>query len=113
MQKKNDKRLRLKRKIRAKIVGKTDRPRLSIFRSNKHIYAQIINDLKGVTLVSASDAKIKKGTKRERAEQVGALIAQVAAAKKIDKVVFDRSGFRYMGRVKLLAEAARKGGLKF
>jgi len=113
MQKKNDKRLRLKRKIRAKIVGKTDRPRLSIFRSNKHIYAQIINDLKGVTLVSASDTKIKKGTKRERAEQVGALIAQVAAAKKIDKVVFDRSGFRYMGRVKLLAEAARKGGLKF
>jgi|SRR3972149_693213 len=113
MQKKNDKRIRLKKKIRAKIVGKTDRPRLSIFRSNKHIYAQIINDLKGVTLVSASDAKIKKGTKRERAEQVGALIAQVAAAKKIDKVVFDRSGFRYMGRVKLLAEAARKGGLKF
>ncbi|HEY4715373.1 MAG TPA: 50S ribosomal protein L18 [Candidatus Paceibacterota bacterium] len=113
MQKKNDKRIRLKKKIRAKIVGKTDRPRLSIFRSNKHIYAQIINDLKGVTLVSASDTKIKKGTKRERAEQVGALIAQVAAAKKIDKVVFDRSGFRYMGRVKLLAEAARKGGLKF
>ena len=58
-------------------------------------------------------SEIKKGTKRERAEQVGALIAQVAAAKKIDKVVFDRSGFRYMGRVKLLAEAARKGGLKF
>ena len=94
-------------------MGKTDRPRLSIFRSNKHIYAQIINDLKGITLASASDAKIKKGTKRERAEQVGSLIAEAAAAKKIDKVVFDRSGFRYMGRVKLLAEAARKGGLKF
>jgi|SRR3972149_8477190 len=113
MKNKVEKRIRLKRKIRAKIQGKTDRPRLSIFRSNKYIYAQIIDDKKGVTLVSASDAKIKKGTKGERALQVGTMIAEVAKAKKIDKVVFDRSGFRYTGRVKLLADAARSGGLLF
>lgn len=110
---KTEKRLRLKRKIRAKIAGKTDRPRLSIFRSNKFIYAQIIDDNKGVTLAAATDAKIKKGTKGERAGVVGTMIAEAAKAKKIDKVVFDRSGFRYMGRVKLLADAARKGGLQF
>jgi large subunit ribosomal protein L18 len=110
---KTEKRLRLKRKIRAKIMGKTDRPRLSIFRSNKHIYAQIIDDKKGVTLASATDAKIKKGTKGEKAAQVGTMIAEAAKAKKLDKVVFDRSGFRYMGRVKLLADAARAGGLQF
>jgi large subunit ribosomal protein L18 len=94
-------------------MGKTDRPRLSIFRSNKHIYAQIIDDKKGVTLASATDAKIKKGTKGEKATQVGTMIAEAAKAKKLDKVVFDRSGFRYMGRVKLLADAARAGGLQF
>jgi len=107
------KRLRLKKKIRAKILGKTDRPRLSIFRSNKHIYAQVVDDKKGVTLASATDAKIKKGTKTEKAAQVGAMIAAAAIAKKIEKVVFDRSGFKYTGRVKLLALAARKGGLQF
>ena len=110
---KKEKRLRLKKKIRAKIVGLTIQPRLSVFRSNKHIYAQIIDDKKGVTLASASDAKIKKGAKRGKAEQVGELIAQAAKAKKISKVVFDRSGYKYAGRIKLLAEAARKGGLKF
>lgn len=110
---KSVKRLRLKKKIRAKIKGLSDRPRLSIFRSNKFIYAQIINDAKGNTLASASDANLKKGTKSERAEQVGAAIAAAAKTAKIDKVVFDRGGFRYAGRVKLLADAARKGGLQF
>lgn len=110
---KSVKRLRLKKKIRAKIKGLSDRPRLSIFRSNKFIYAQIIDDANGNTLAAASDAKIKKGTKSARAEQVGTAIATAAKTAKIDKVVFDRSGFRYAGRVKLLADAARKGGLQF
>ena len=107
------KRLRLKKKIRSKIAGKTARLRLSIFRSNKHIYAQVIDDAKGKTLVSASDAKIKTGTKKEKAEKVGKMIAEAALAAKVGEVVFDRSGFKYAGRVRLLAEAARKAGLKF
>jgi large subunit ribosomal protein L18 len=110
---KNLRRLRLKKKIRAKISGLSEKPRLSVFRSNKHIYAQIIDDKKGVTLASATDAKIAKGTKREKAAKVGELIGAAAKAKKIEAVVFDRAGFRYAGRVQLLADAARKAGLKF
>jgi len=113
MSKKTDKRIRLKIKIRAKMKGTSECPRLSVFRSNKFIYAQIIDDMLGKTLVQASDFKMKKGTKIERAKEVGKMIAEVSLAKKISKVVFDRNGFKYTGRVKLVADEARKGGLKF
>jgi len=111
--KKNEKRIRLKAKIKAKIQGTAERPRLSVFRSNKFIYAQVIDDRQGKTLAEASDVKIKKGTKVERAKEVGKLIAETCKTKKITQVVFDRNGFKYTGRVKLVAETARAGGLKF
>ncbi|MFN3301535.1 MAG: 50S ribosomal protein L18 [Patescibacteria group bacterium] len=115
------KRYRRHKRVRAKVFGTKDRPRLSVFRSLKHIYAQIIDDEKGHTLVSASDfdlkSKIKKEkkkpTKVEIAYQVGELIAKKALEKKIKKVVFDRGGYKYHGRVKALAEGARKKGLIF
>lgn len=104
------------RKVRAKIYGTEERPRLCVFKSNKHIYAQVINDEKGFTLVSASDLEIKdlkKDKKINLAQKVGELIAKKAKDKKIETVVFDRGGFRYHGRVKTLAEEARKQGLQF
>lgn len=110
---KEDKRIRLKRKIRAKIDGTEAKPRLSVYRSNKFIYAQLIDDDAKATLASASDVKMTKGTKTERAEEVGRQVAEAAKAKGITTVVFDRNGFKYTGRVKLLADAARKGGLAF
>ncbi len=113
MTKKQDKRIRLKAKIRAKISGTEARPRLSIFRSNKFIYAQVINDISGKTLVEASDIKMTKGTKTERAKEVGKAIAEKAKTAKINTVVFDRNGFKYTGRVKLVADSARESGLKF
>jgi len=113
MQNKIDKRTRLKKKIRAKVSGTAACPRLSVFRSNKFIYAQVIDDMAGKTLASASDVKIAKGTKLERAKEVGKAIAVASKAVKIDKVVFDRNGFKYTGRVKLVADEARAGGLKF
>ena len=112
-QQKTQKRLRLKAKIRSKIFGTATLPRLSVFRSNAHIYAQLINDEQRVTIASASDLSITKGTKREHAKQVGAAIGKEAAAKGIAEVVFDRNGFKYTGRVQLLADAARGAGLKF
>jgi large subunit ribosomal protein L18 len=108
-----NRRERIKRKIRSKIFGTADRPRLSVYRSNKNIYAQVINDVKGVTVVSASDIKTKKGTKVERAKEVGALVAKLAKEAKISAVVFDRNGFNYTGRIKILADSAREGGLNF
>ena len=113
MNKKTDKRIRLKAKIRTKMFGTSKRPRLSVFRSNKFIYAQVIDDTKGKTLLQASDIKITKGTKSERAKEVGKVISALCIASKIDKVVFDRNGFKYTGRVKLVADEARAGGLKF
>ena len=110
---KQDKRIRLKSKIRAKIVGTEARPRLTVFRSNKFIYAQVINDKVGKTLAEASDVKITKGTKTERAKEVGRAIAANAMKAKIKQVVFDRNGFKYTGRVKLVADEARAGGLEF
>lgn len=110
---KNEKRLRLKRKIRMKVIGTSATPRLSVYRSNKFIYAQLIDDAKGVTLGAASDVKNTKGTKSERAEKVGAEVAKVAIEKGIKAVVFDRNGFKYTGRIKLLADASRKAGLTF
>ena len=110
---KTDKRIRLKKKIRTKIQGTAVRPRLTVFRSNKFIYAQVVNDISGKTLAAASDIKITKGTKIERAKEVGRLIGAVCAKEKIKKVVFDRNGFKYTGRIKLVADEARASGLEF
>jgi large subunit ribosomal protein L18 len=110
-------RLRIKLRIRKIIKGTSERPRLTVFRSNKEIYAQVINDLAGHTLVSASsrDKGIddKKGNKTLKAKLVGQLIAERAKEAGIDNVVFDRNGYLYHGRVKALADAARESGLKF
>lgn len=107
-------------KVRMKVAGTADRPRLCVFRSNAHIYAQIIDDEQAKTLVSASDTEIKAGKaeksdfrKVDLAKKIGSLIAEKAVAKKIKKVVFDRGGYIYTGRVKSLAEGAREGGLEF
>lgn len=113
MNKKAEKRIRLKKKIRTKILGTTERPRFSVFRSNQFIYAQIIDDAKRVTVVSASDMDAKTGTKTERSVLVGANVAKLANEKGIKKVVFDRNGFKYTGRVKALADSARTSGLEF
>ncbi len=143
---KNEKRHRRDKRVRVKIFGTVNRPRLSVFRSLKHIYAQIINDEKRETLVAASDLELKGKIKREKgkvitkglnvstesgftsggknngqpksgkiviAYEVGKLIAEKALKKKIKKVVFDRGGFKYHGRVKTLADGARAGGLEF
>ena len=113
---KKDRRLRIKRRIRKIVSGTASQPRLAVFRSNKEIYAQIINDENGATLVSASsiqkDVKAK-GSKTEVASTVGKAIAEKALKAGIEKIAFDRSGYLYHGRVKALAEAAREGGLKF
>jgi len=110
---KEEKRIRLKRKIRAKIFGTKERPRLAVFRSSRFVYAQIIDDEKGRTLAAASDLKAKKGTKVEKAKGVGKAIAEKAKTAKIKSVVFDRGGFKYTGRVRSVAEAAREAGLNF
>jgi large subunit ribosomal protein L18 len=114
---KKEKRYRRHRRVRAKIYGTASRPRLCVFRSAKHIYCQLIDDEKGKTLASASDLELKrlrkKLTKKEKAFEVGKLIAKKAKNLKIEKVVFDRGGYQYHGRVKALAEGAREGGLKF
>ncbi len=109
---KTEKRLRLKKKIRMRIAGSEARPRLAVFRSNRFIYAQAIDDAKQVTVASASDSS-QKGTKAAGAEFVGAAIAKALKEKGITQVVFDRGGFRYAGRVKILADAARAAGLTF
>ncbi len=102
------------KRIRAKISGTKEQPRLSVFRSNKHIFLQLIDDNSGKTLVSANDLKTKKkATKTEIAKEVGKELAKLAKAKKIKKVVFDRGGYKYHGRVKASAEGAREGGLNF
>jgi len=111
--KKIEKRIRLKKKIRTKILGTSECPRLSVFRSNNFMYAQIIDDSKSVTIASASDLKAKTGTKTERAKTVGAEVAKLAMTKGIKACVFDRNGFKYTGRVKELADSARAAGLKF
>ncbi len=110
-------RLRRKKRIRKKVQGTPERPRLSVFRSAKHIYVQVIDDTKQATLASASTLTgsdtSERVTKREAARRVGELVAKRCLEKNIDQVVFDRNGFIYHGRVLELAEAARKAGLKF
>ena len=100
-------------RIRAKVTGTTARPRLVVFRSLNFHHAQLIDDVKGVTVASASDLKAKKGTKLERAKAVGAELAKAAKAKGVEACVFDRNGYKFHGRVKALADGAREGGLKF
>ena len=119
MIKKTDRKMERTRRhirVRRKVSGTAERPRLSVYRSNTNIYAQIIDDVAGNTLVSAStlDKEVKvKHANKEAAKEVGALIAKRAADKKIKSVVFDRGGYIYHGVIKELAEAAREGGLKF
>ncbi len=137
MLKKREKRIRRHKRVRAKIFGTREIPRLYVFRSSKHIYAQIIDDEKSKTLVSTKDQEINSKIKNQKtkpqikdektkekekvdrkakiasAYQVGLLIAEKALGEKIEKVVFDRGGYQYHGRVKALAEGAREGGLKF
>ena len=109
-----ERRQKIKYRIRNKISGTTEQPRMSVFRSNKQIYVQIINDVEGTTLAAASSLALKdKVTKKEQAAKVGELIAGKAKDAGIDQVVFDRNGYLYHGRIKELADAARKGGLKF
>ncbi|MCD6402471.1 50S ribosomal protein L18 [bacterium] len=137
MLEKQVKRKRRHKRLRAKISGTKERPRLCVFRSNKHIYAQLIDDKEGKTLLAASDLEVKSKIKKKKgakllnerkqktkkeenrtgkvaiAYEVGRLIAEKALKKKIEKVVFDRGGYKYHGRVKALAEGAREGGLIF
>lgn len=116
---KNKARLKRHLRVRKKIQGTQARPRLNIFRSSKHMYAQVIDDVNGVTLASASTLdkelkdQIENGGNTEAAQKVGALVAQRAKEKGIEKVVFDRGGYLYHGRVQALADAAREAGLEF
>ena len=111
--KKEQRRIKIKYRVRNKISGTAARPRLSVFRSNKQIYAQVIDDETAKTLVSASSLGMEAMPKKEQAAKVGEALAQKAIEAGITTVVFDRNGYLYHGRVKSLADAARKGGLKF
>ncbi len=105
-----------RRRIRKKMFGTQDRPRLSVFKSNKHIYAQMIDDLQGVTLVSASSLEKEfndKSVTCELSKQIGMLVGKRAVEQGITKIVFDRSGYKYHGNIKLLAEGIRESGLEF
>jgi large subunit ribosomal protein L18 len=119
MANKIDRKLQRKTRVRVKIARTSKLPRLSVFRSNKHIFAQIIDDVKRATLVSSSDKSLAKGKNKAsgsriaQAELVGMELAKKALSKKISKVTFDRGAYKYHGRVKALADGARKGGLNF
>lgn len=110
---KSGQRARRHNRIRAKVSGTSERPRLAIFKSNSYIYAQIIDDTKGTTLSAVSDMGIKAKTKTERAKIAGETLAKLAKAKGLSSVVFDRGGFIYTGRVRAFADGAREGGLIF
>lgn len=110
---KKEKRVRRHGKIRSTISGTGEMPRLSVFKSNKYISAQLIDDTKNVTLASAHSRDVKGKTMMEKSSQVGAMIAEKAKALKVSKAVFDRGGFVYTGNIKALADGAREGGLQF
>ena len=110
--KQDEKRIRRHKRIRAKISGTAERPRLSVFKSNKYLYAEIIDDVAGQTLAAASSLEFDEKVK-DAAQEVGKIIAQRAGEKKIKRVVFDRGGYVYTGKVKSLADSARAGGLVF
>ncbi len=108
------KRIERKERVRKKIFGTPERPRLSVYRSLRHIYAQLIDDLNGKTVTAVDSLKISKaGGGIKAAEEVGKLLAQKAKSMKIEGIAFDRNGFKYHGAIKALADAARQGGLKF
>jgi large subunit ribosomal protein L18 len=109
---KNEKRAVRHRRIRARVIGTSEKPRLAVYRSNRYVYAQLIDDAKGVTLGAASSVALK-GTELENAKKVGQSIATVAKEKGIKAVVFDRGGFLYAGKIKALADSAREAGLSF
>ena len=111
--KRNEIRKRIHSRIREKLSGTGERPRLSVYRSLNHIYAQVIDDQKGETLASASTIKMKSGGNVAAAKEIGKAVAEAAVAKGIKRVVFDRGGYLYHGRVKALADAAREAGLEF
>ena len=111
--KRNAIRQRIHQRIRRKLAGTAERPRLNVYRSLNHIYAQVIDDQKGETLVSASSIKLKTGGNVASAKEIGKAVAELAVKKGIKKVVFDRGGYLYHGRVKALADAARAAGLEF
>lgn len=106
-------RIRRHRQVRRMVVGTSIQPRLAVFRSSKHIYVQIIDDSKGDTLVSQTDASLNKIPKKQKAYEVGKQLAQKALKKKIKEVRFDRGGFEYHGRIAEVARGAREGGLRF
>lgn len=113
---KSERRLRIKRRVRKSISGTAERPRLAVYRSNKEIYAQVINDVDGKTLAAASSLEKdfnKEGTKSDVAKAVGKMVAERATAAGVELCAFDRGGYLYHGRIKSLAEGAREGGLKF
>ena len=109
---KREARVRRHRRVRKKVRGTAERPRLAVFRSNRHIYAQLVDDGAARTLASASDVGITDGDKSARAKRVGLVLAEQAKAAGVERVVFDRGGRLYHGRVKALADAAREGGLE-
>jgi len=113
MQAKDLKRIKRQKRIRARVSGTIETPRLRVFRSNKYIYAQLIDDVNSKTILGTSDVKETKGNKVDRAKKVGAEIGKLATEKKITKAVFDRAGYKYHGRVKALADGARESGLIF
>ena len=108
-----ERRTKIKYRVRNKVTGVAERPRMSVFRSNKQIYVQIINDLTGCTLASASSLGLEAMPKKQQAAKVGEMIAKKAIEAGITTVVFDRNGYLYHGRIKEVADAARNGGLKF
>ena len=108
-----ERRIKIKHRVRKNINGTAERPRMSVFRSNKQIYVQVINDVSGTTLVSASSLGLEACPKKEQAAKVGEAVAKKAIEAGITTVVFDRNGYLYHGRVKEVADAARNGGLKF
>ena len=113
MIKRNEIRQRIHARIREKLSGTTERPRLNVYRSLNHIYAQVIDDQQGVTLASASTIKMKNGGNVAAAKEIGKAVAEAAVAKGVKRVVFDRGGYLYHGRVKAVADAAREAGLEF
>ena len=110
---KADQRQRRHARIRARVSGTTEMPRLSIFKSNRHLYAQLIDDTTGATILGISSEKAEGKTMTEKSKSLGIMIAKAAIAKKISKIAFDRGGFKYTGKIKLFADSAREGGLKF
>lgn len=109
----HERRGRRRARIRSRVAGTAARPRLSVFRSDKHIYAQLIDDVAGKTVAAASSTRMNTGTKTERSAELGKAIAAAAAKVGVTTVVFDRGGYKYHGRVKALADAAREAGLTF